>query len=61
MQRKSVDFPAPDGPMIETNSPASTLKLTLFNTFVSELYVLPSSSTVNKDMFIGSFLAYLQT
>ena len=27
--RSSVDFPQPDGPMTETNSPACTFKLTL--------------------------------
>ena len=43
-KRRSVDFPQPLGPTIDTNSPAETLTLVLWSASVPSGYVSPTAA-----------------
>src|SRR5690349_16636544 len=52
IHRSSVDFPAPEGPMIDTNSPLLTEKLTSVNARVSDPYCLDTCLNSNNAVIV---------
>src|SRR6056297_3130628 len=60
---KSVDFPEPDGPMMDRYSPASMVRSTPLRAWTSILpmrkaRVTPTTRTMEWEVFIGSVLRF---